>query len=514
MFPAGKNRYKMEPKQLTSFFSTIEKDYDDISILIGFLQNSTKPVKDKIIYYIRHFKKYEQACSRLLFRSSIILNKNPNDISTRNILNKTLLGEQIVKKFQYTVINPLIKKDPTAFYHNRKISASLYKHLAFIANTEYLKIDGKLFQDSMSARSILKNTASKTPAQITQLEKLMIDIKNKQLAQIPLGQKKASANHLFLSRLGLNPNSVANMTEIIFRNSSSVKNYLMQQQKSPNNLRDLFNIKSNTSFPISKLIPCVAKLFYYLSPEFSQLITYFFQNDYIELRSGPYPGGWHIGCPSLRQSRIFLSVQNSLTDVFNLSHELGHAYASFQQSKTDCNSANLATIEYGSIFCELFSYDKMSNLFPEYAVEIQKLLKIRLLKYVFIPLEQYLFENYLFTFLQKGKKQPDFTELTTKTWQRIFNNSDVHFTDITDRHTQTPQYFSVHPFYSLSYLYSFLAAHYSLKKLQEDKKFIKKINEICSFLGYLTIPKMYDMLGIDINSSALCEDIIHSITKD
>lgn len=68
------------------------------------------------------------------------------------------------------------------------------------------------------------------------------------------------------------------------------------------------------------------------SPAMGQFAKEAFENRWIEAedRSGKRPSGFCTPLPRLKQSRIFMTYSGTMTNLFTLAHELGHAYHNYE----------------------------------------------------------------------------------------------------------------------------------------------------------------------------------------
>jgi len=500
---------KMNLVQIYSYQVSLEKDIRKIKSIVNFIENDTNQISDKISYYIKNIQKFEKLYNRILFYFSVALNNNSTNRILRTKLNEVLSLGKVIKFFQYSVIKKELLENSLFTSNTFNFSQLMHIHLNFIKDTENLNPSKELMLLTVDARTHIKNCDFNNEGQIGKLERLLKNIKTEQLLLLN-DEEKIQAPETFLKYLGLNQNIVETLTEIILENKLYIQNII----RNYSNFSQIFTVPSTQSLSQRALKNNIKKIFHSLAPEFLPVLTHFFQHDYIEFQHTEISQGWHIGCPSLKQSRIFLSLQKTIVDIFNLSHELGHAYGSYLQGKHHCYSVNLITIEFGAIFCELYSYFWYIKNYPQLQTEIRKFLTIQLLKYMYVPIEQYFFEKNLFNFIKENKTAFSPKKIMKDTIEKIYGSTAASFPDIDLRHIKTPQYFSTSPFYSLSYLFAFFAAYYSIKQLEHTPKFKNTIKSVLSNLGYLTFPQMYKMLGIDINSPAFYRSIIAKITNE
>ncbi|MBQ7503331.1 M3 family oligoendopeptidase [bacterium] len=91
-------------------------------------------------------------------------------------------------------------------------------------------------------------------------------------------------------------------------------------------------------------------------PEFAEFAHQALEKRWVEseVRSGKRPGGFCISSTVIGQSRIFMTFQGSLGDVFTLAHELGHAYheSLLADLRPCCHSYPMTLAETASTFAE------------------------------------------------------------------------------------------------------------------------------------------------------------------
>ncbi|MCB1071495.1 MAG: M3 family oligoendopeptidase [Chlamydiia bacterium] len=72
----------------------------------------------------------------------------------------------------------------------------------------------------------------------------------------------------------------------------------------------------------------ILKQFKSFSPKMADFAKKALENHWIDAedRIGKRPGGFCIGLPLVKESRIFMTFSNTMTNLFTLAHELGHAF--------------------------------------------------------------------------------------------------------------------------------------------------------------------------------------------
>lgn len=72
----------------------------------------------------------------------------------------------------------------------------------------------------------------------------------------------------------------------------------------------------------------IVKQFQTFSPKMGQFATRALENHWIDAedRKGKAPGGFCTRLPLIKESRIFMTFSNTMTNLFTLAHELGHAF--------------------------------------------------------------------------------------------------------------------------------------------------------------------------------------------
>lgn len=485
-------------------------DIRNIGNMIVSLQTRSGDPQQSLVYYIKNFTKLEKTLGKTLFYLSVANHNTPNKPSLQQSINKVINYWQILKKYQYSVIKKTLNKKIELNQQKLYISKFLRQHLIFIKKTDNFVPSSALLEYSLEYNRLMKNYTGFDEREIKDLENLLTAIKKEQINFFAPKTSHLNNNNI-LKYIGLSKNVVNKLTNFILTDNVVCREYISSNCKKVKKFNDIFGYTFFQKCTSKEVKMSVKNIFKDLFPEFSTTLEHFFQNSYIEIKKNRLLRGWHIGCPTLKQSRILLSSQNTVIDIFNLSHELGHAYSSYKQGMNHCYSVNLITIEFGAIFCELYSYSWYLEKHPKQQSRIQRLLVSRLLKYLLVPVEQYLFECDLFDSISKEEENINPYPILIKVLEAIYGQSVDQFDDINRRHVETSQYFSIQPFYSLSYLFAFFAAFYSVKKLKMDKNFIMRVKNVLANLGTMTIPDIYKMLGIDINSLTFYKEIIGDI---
>ena len=115
---------------------------------------------------------------------------------------------------------------------------------------------------------------------------------------------------------------------------------------------------SEMSFTFDEARSFIVKNFAKFSQEMADFAEQAFEKNWIdaEQRSGKRGGAFCMGVPGIKESRIMCNFDGSLSQVFTIAHELGHAFhnsCTYQAGKTMLQSDTPMTLaETASIMCE------------------------------------------------------------------------------------------------------------------------------------------------------------------
>ena len=224
-------------------------------------------------------------------------------------------------------------------------------------------------------------------------------------------------------------------------------------------------------------------------------------------RNGAFCAGYYNG----KSAFILQSFNGSLSDVYTLAHELGHAthdwHASRSQTLLNMNIPS-AVAETASIFGELLLTDQ---LLDEAKSDTQrKALLCLVLDEVgmtaFQVTSRVWFEQALYASIEKGEFLDYQTICShwTKSRDRIFGDAVTWFPEMQAEWTMKPHYFmSNYRFYNYPYVYAQMFV-YSLyeRYLEEGKAFVLKLVQALSAGSSMSPLEIGKIVGLNVADAA------------
>jgi oligoendopeptidase F len=220
-------------------------------------------------------------------------------------------------------------------------------------------------------------------------------------------------------------------------------------------------------------------------------------------RNGAFCAGYYNG----KSAYVLQSFNGTLTDVFTLAHELGHAthdwYASRNQTLLNMSVPSVVA-ETASIFSEL--------LLTDYLLEKTKSDKDRKALLCLILDEAGMttfqvtgrvwFEQALYSSIEKGEFLDYQTICShwTKARDRIYGDSVRWFPEMVAEWTMKSHYFMAnHRFYNYPYVYAQMFVYAMYKRyLEEDKAFVPKLIKALSAGGSVSPREIGKIVGLNV----------------
>ena len=215
-----------------------------------------------------------------------------------------------------------------------------------------------------------------------------------------------------------------------------------------------------------------------------------------------------------KSAYILQSFNGTLTDVFTLAHELGHAthdwYASRNQTLMNMNVPSTVA-ETASIFGELLVTDLMLKRAKSDA-ERKALLCLVLDEAgmtAFQVTARVWFEQALYASIEQ-EKYLDYSTICnhwTRSRDRIFGDAVTWFPEMQAEWTMKPHYFMAnYRFYNYPYVYAQMFV-YSLyeRYLEEGKAFVPKLVKILSAGGSLSPLEIGEVVGFNVAAARVLE---------
>ncbi|MHA1302949.1 MAG: M3 family oligoendopeptidase [Candidatus Heimdallarchaeaceae archaeon] len=220
-------------------------------------------------------------------------------------------------------------------------------------------------------------------------------------------------------------------------------------------------------------------------------------------RNGAFCAGWFKG----KGSFILQTFTNSLSNIYTLAHELGHAthnYYTFKNQSILNTRAPMVTAETASIFGELLMTDMLLKETED--KELKKGIIARVLDgagmAIFQVSARVFFERALYDAIERGEYLDG--ETIAKYWvegrDKIYGDAMEWFDDMKWEWAMKPHYFMANfRFYNYPYVFAQLFV-YSLyqKYLEEGRDFIPKFKQILSAGGSKSPKEIGELMGVDI----------------
>ena len=244
-------------------------------------------------------------------------------------------------------------------------------------------------------------------------------------------------------------------------------------------------------------------------PQYASAVKEIFQKRHIDAtprfgkRNGAFCAGYYNG----KSAYILQSFNGTLTDVFTLAHELGHAthdwYAS--RNQTLLNMSVPSTVaETASIFGELLLTDQLLDSAKSDA-ERKALLCLILDEAgmtTFQVTARVWFEQALYASIEKGEylNYKTICSHWTKSRDRIYGDAVTWFPEMEAEWTMKPHYYMAnYRFYNYPYVYAQMFV-YSLyeRYLGEGKSFVPKFVKALSAGGSVSPLEIGEIVGLDV----------------
>jgi oligoendopeptidase F len=256
----------------------------------------------------------------------------------------------------------------------------------------------------------------------------------------------------------------------------------------------------------------VTKAYSRFDPQYAAAVKEIFQKRRIDAttrfgkRNGAFCAGYYNG----KSAYILQSFNGTLSDVFTLAHELGHAthdwYASRNQTLLNMNVPSTVA-ETASIFGELLLTDLLLD--EAKSKEERKALLCLVLDEVgmtaFQVSARVWFEQALYLSIEKGEFLDYKTICShwTKSRDRIFGDAVTWFPEMQAEWTMKPHYFMAnYRFYNYPYVYAQMFV-YSLyeRHLEEGKAFVPKLVKALSTGGSKSPMEIGEIVGLNVAAS-------------
>ncbi|HLN90183.1 MAG TPA: M3 family metallopeptidase, partial [Candidatus Binatia bacterium] len=248
-------------------------------------------------------------------------------------------------------------------------------------------------------------------------------------------------------------------------------------------------------------------------PKYAAAVAEMFQKRHIDAtprfgkRNGAFCAGYYNG----KSAYILQSFNGTLTDVFTLAHELGHAthdwYAARNQTTLNMNVPSTVA-ETASIFGELL----LTDLLLEGAksdTERKALLCLVLDEAgmtAFQVTARVWFEQTLYASIERGEylDYPTICSHWTKSRDRIYGDAITWFPEMDAEWTMKPHYYMAnYRFYNYPYVYAQMFVYGLYERyLEEGKGFVPKLVKALSAGGSVSPVEIGEIVGLDVAASS------------
>ncbi len=253
----------------------------------------------------------------------------------------------------------------------------------------------------------------------------------------------------------------------------------------------------------------ISKAYGRFDPQYAAAVKEMFQKHRIDAqprfgkRNGAFCAGFYKG----KSAYILQSFNGTLTDVFTLAHELGHAthdwYASRNQTMLNMHVPSIVA-ETASIFGELLLTDLLLD--EAKSDEERKALLCLVLDEAgmttFQVTARVWFEQALYESIERGEFLDYKTICShwTNSRDRVFGDAVTWFPEMQAEWTMKPHYFMAnYRFYNYPYVYAQMFV-YSLyeRYLDEGKAFVPKLVKVLSAGGSMSPKEIGEVVGLNV----------------
>lgn len=265
----------------------------------------------------------------------------------------------------------------------------------------------------------------------------------------------------------------------------------------------------------------IIKHFNQFSPQMGAFATEVLHGTWVDAENRPKkrPGGFCVGMPITQQSRIFMTYADTMTNVFTLAHELGHA---FHNHITDplpemSQHIKMNVAETASTMAEMIvtraAIKEASN-----AIERQLILDdhlSRAVAYLMNIYARFLFETRFYETRKKGFVSPEtLNELMTETQKEAYGDSlgayhplfwaaKMHF------------YFAEVPFYNFPYTFGYLFSLGIHEMAHETGDFEKSYVSLLQDTGRMNVEDLAQKhLGVDLTEPTFWNRGLKTLSQD
>ena len=310
----------------------------------------------------------------------------------------------------------------------------------------------------------------------------------------------------------------------------------------------------------SEAVTIIEKAFTDFDPDFGQFARQALEKHWVEseVRPGKRPGGFCTSSLVLGESRIFITYQGSLGDVFTLAHELGHAYHEYlMKGLRPCAHAYPMTLaETASTFAEnlLSDYllahpelggsegpevseqEELNRELPEQGsanqgqldqiMQSQRLERLKMYQRRLDDAASYLLNIPMRYFFEKAfyEQRPhknftaqDFCNLMLETQKKVYGDTlDSNELDPWFWASKGHFYITEVSFYNFPYTFGYLfSSGVYARAVKEGKAFLPTFRKLLRLTGSASCEDTArEALGVDLQGSQFWQDSLTLVKRD
>lgn len=365
-----------------------------------------------------------------------------------------------------------------------------YTRFDFLSNNDIKIIEKKYFETRDNLFNNQKSIYSD----------LLYNIK-KETTDLSTSLGYSSPLEMSLSLSGLNFTILNTLINSIEENKKVLTQYL---------INDFSNLTNHKTYSIEEAKNIIIDSFTRFDKSLANLAASMFDNNYLDLSNNKNKiiGSCHLKILSLKESRIIGHFNGKIKDIFQIAHELGHAYQNniIMNFQTPLNSnVPTGTCEIISMFCELLVLDYLLNTCK---TKIEKKLILRnFIDYstqaILDVYSRFLFENELFKLISQGNisiNRELLNNLMLNAQNQVYTSNSKYI----DKNLwiYKPHFYSIStPYYNYPYalgiLFAFLLFDKYTKMNRND--FLKSFKNFCKFSGCSEFSKLSSLFNIDLS---------------
>lgn len=280
-----------------------------------------------------------------------------------------------------------------------------------------------------------------------------------------------------------------------------------------------FSSNSNISFDEAAAL--IIQNFNAFSPAMGSFAQEAFERRWIEAedRPGKRPGGFLVYFPHLQQTRVFMTYSGTMTNLFTLAHELGHAYHSHEVRMLPpmAQEYKMNVAETASTLAEMVLIDAMIQGAKDPQIQLE-LIDNKLQRSVIFLMNlhaRFLFELNFYHERSKGFVLPkDFNNMMEMAQKQAYGDAltdwNPHFW-VSKQHF----YFTGVPFYNFPYTFGYLFSLGIYVWLKDQENRGEAYAALLRDTGRLTVEELAKRhLGVDLAEPTFWKDALKSVEKD